>query len=133
MIKNWRSSRSKAVEPRTSEAFRAEVKEATTEMIQKESERFETNVEVAIAKFGQDTITVIENMRNEHQCTAFLLSQGCVRSFDNDSKGSLLRPSRRNGRSGGNYVQAAFPILLQLIVKVLENIREVVRESAPKE
>jgi hypothetical protein len=35
-----------------------------TEMIQKESERFETDVE---AKFGQDMIMVIKNMRNEHQ------------------------------------------------------------------
>jgi hypothetical protein len=52
------------MEPRTSETFRAEIKEVMTEMIQKESERFETDVE---AKFGQDMIMVIKNMRNEHQ------------------------------------------------------------------
>jgi hypothetical protein len=52
MIKNRRSSLSEAMESRTSDAFKEEIKEAMAEMIQKESEIFETDVEVIIAKLA---------------------------------------------------------------------------------
>jgi predicted Zn-ribbon and HTH transcriptional regulator len=100
MIKNRRSSLSKVMalshviassieEPRTSEASSAETEKVMTGMIQKESEMFETDVEVATAKFGQDTTMIIKNMRNKHQGIAFraakvFLPSRCMRSFDND-------------------------------------------------
>ena len=52
MIKNRRSSLSEAMESRTSDAFKEEIKEAMAEMIQKESEIFETDVEVIIVKLA---------------------------------------------------------------------------------
>ena len=54
------------MESRASEDFREEIKEIMAEMIQKESEKFETDVEVVIAKLGQPLIKVIRNVRNEH-------------------------------------------------------------------
>jgi hypothetical protein len=52
MIKNRRSSLSEAMESRTSDAFKEEIKEAMAEMVQKESEIFETDVEVIIVKLA---------------------------------------------------------------------------------
>jgi hypothetical protein len=67
ILKNRRSSLSKAMESRSSKDFRGEVKEIMAEMIQKESEKFETDVEVVIAKLSQHMVKVIKNVRNEHQ------------------------------------------------------------------
>ena len=52
MLKDRRSSLSKDMESRAPEDFREGIKEIMAEMIQKESEKFETDVEVVIAKLG---------------------------------------------------------------------------------
>jgi hypothetical protein len=119
MLKNRLSSLSKDMEPRASEDFRGEIKEVMVETIQKESKKFETDVEVVIAKLGQHMIKVIKNVRNEHQGIASPTvrdspASDVYEAFRQRFRRIFVTALEKEWRSGGNYVQQHFQFSLSL-------------------
>lgn len=99
------------------------------EMTQKVSEKFETDVEVVIAK-------VIKNVRNEHQGIASRAvrdspASGVYKTFRKRFIRIFITALEKEWGFGRKLCSAAFLVLLQLIVKVLRNSREVVQEGIP--
>src|ERR1700722_1192659 len=137
MLKNRRSSLSGDKESRMPEDFREEIKDIMAEMIQKESENFETDVEVVITKLGQHMIKVIKNVRNEHQGIASRAVRDSPASkvyeaFRQRFRRIFVTALEKEWAFRRKLCPTAFPVLSQLIVKVLRDIREVIQEGIPE-